>query len=408
VGISSFEASQLIAGRFELDRVLGRGGMSEVWLAQDHELDRPVAVKILSPAAAPVRFDREARSGAALSHPNVVGVFDCGEVEGRPYLVLEYLPGGTLEDVLSAAGGAPLEDEVTTRIAWDVAAGLAHAHEHGIVHRDLKPSNILFDAEATAKIADFGIARGASDTTLTPPGALPGTLQYMAPEQATGESAGPESDVYAFGVILFEMLTGRPAFEGDRPIAAVLERSVQPAPRVESHRADAPPALAALAASTLANDRTLRPTDGSALLRALEGESAVSPATASTQGLSARPMSRRRRRLAVPVALCAAAVAGVAAALLLTRNTAEAPAVPDPAAPAKTTPARTTAGAGAGVATVPTAGAGAGTPTEGTTAPTAPETETGATTAPETTTPTTTETTPTTTAPSAPPTTTAP
>jgi eukaryotic-like serine/threonine-protein kinase len=395
--------NQRIAGRFELERVLGRGGMSEVWLARDLELDRPVAVKILSGTAASLRFDREARSGAALSHPNVVGVFDYGEVDGRSFLVLEYLPGGTLQDVLSAAGGAPLPHDETSRIASDIAAGLAHAHEHGIVHRDLKPSNILFDEEGTAKIADFGIARGEADTTLTPPGALAGTLQYMAPEQAAGEGAGPESDVYAFGVILFELLTGHPVFDADSPIEAAVKRSSEPAPRVEDLRADAPPALAALAAAALATERSLRPADGAALLDALEGHTVALPAqTAITEPLRVRPTSRRTRRrsLALALALSVVALGGVAAGLLLTGNTADAPAVPDrPAAPTQRTQGDTTTGAGAGGATE-TAGATQGEPTTATTTPA----ETGATTGPGTTAPTTTEPPPTTTAP--PPTTT--
>jgi eukaryotic-like serine/threonine-protein kinase len=390
-------ATELIAGRFELEHVLGRGGMSEVWLARDLELDRPVAVKILSGSAASLRFDREAKSGAALSHPNVVGVFDYGEVEGRSFLVLEYLPGGTLQDVLAAAGGAPLDDDETRRIASDVAAGLAHPHDHGIVHRDLKPSNILFDDEGTAKIADFGIARGESDTTLTPTGALAGTVQYMAPEQAAGEGAGPESDVYAFGVILFELLTGRPAFDADSPIEAAIKRSSEPAPRVESVRADAPPALAALTAATLATERSLRPADGAALLDALEGRTAALPAQAAiTEPVLVRAAPSRRRRLALALTLSIVALAGVAAAILLTGNTAEAPAVRDrPAAPTQTAETRTTARSGAGGPAGATGETVTGTPAEGTT--TRPET--GATTSPGTTAPATTETTPTTTTP---------
>ena len=398
---------QLIAGRFELERVLGRGGMSKVWLARDLELERPVAVKILSGTAASLRFDREAKSGAALSHPNVVGVFDYGEVDGSSFLVLEYLPGGTLQDVLSAAGGAPLPDDETTRIASDIAAGLAHAHEHGIVHRDLKPSNILFDEEGTAKIADFGIARGEADTTLTPPGALAGTVQYMAPEQAAGEGAGPETDVYAFGVILFELLTGRPAFDADSPIEAAVKRSSEPAPRVESFRADAPPALAALAAAALATDRSLRPADGAALLDALDGRTRAVPAqTAITEPLRVRPASRRRRPFTLALALSVVAVGGVAAGLLLTGNTADAPAVPDrPSAPTQRTQAGTTTRAGAGGATETASGTQQGEPA--TTTTTTPA-ETDATTSPGTTAPTTTEPPPTTTDPAAPPTTTAP
>jgi eukaryotic-like serine/threonine-protein kinase len=392
---------RLIADRFELDYVLGRGGMSEVWLAHDRELEREVAVKILVPPATSIRFGREARTAASLSHPNIVGVFDSGEVDGRPYLVLEYLPGGTLEDVLSAAGEAPLPDEETSRIARDVAAGLAYAHEQGVVHRDLKPSNVLFDAEGRAKIADFRIARAATDSTLTPPGVLAGTVQYMAPEQAAGESVGQASDVYSFGVVLFEMLTGRAPFEADGPIEAAVRRSVQPAPLVESYRPDAPAGLAALAASTLAPDPSERPADGNALLRALAGETAsVPPSTAITEPLSPVPVPRRRRYLVLVLALGLAAFGGLTASLLLTGETADAPAVPEPAAPGRTGQAGTTVGRGATAPSAETPTTEDAETAEGpATAPSTPATETSVTSAPTTTAPATTETAPATTAP---------
>ena len=156
---------EAIAGRYRLLEQLGHGAMSTVWLAHDDELDRDVALKVLSPTADRARFEREARAVAALSHPNISGLYDYGESDGRPYMVLEYLPGGTLEDRL--AGGRPLPDAETARYADEVAAGLAHAHAQGVVHRDLKPANVLFDSEGRAKIADFGIARMGGAGTLT-------------------------------------------------------------------------------------------------------------------------------------------------------------------------------------------------------------------------------------------------
>src|SRR5436853_7666790 len=149
-------ADRLIAGRYRLDSLLGRGGMSEVWCATDTELGRTVALKLLAPNEDIARFEHEARTFAALAHPNVTQVYDYGEADGRPFMVLEYVPGGTLEERLT---GKPLPDAETDRIAREVAAGLAHAHERGVIHRDLKPANVLFDAEERAKIADFGIAR---------------------------------------------------------------------------------------------------------------------------------------------------------------------------------------------------------------------------------------------------------
>ena len=326
--------SDVIAGRFRLERILGHGGMSEVWLAHDLELERPVAVKLLSSAGTASRFEREARSVASLSHPNIVGVFDFGEHEGRPYLVLEYVPGGTLDERLSK----PHSDEDVAEIARDIAAGLAHAHERGIVHRDLKPSNVLFDGEGRAKIADFGVARVLSDATLTTTGAVVGTAQYMAPEQATGGEVGPESDVYAFGVILFQLLTGRPPFESEHPVADMLTKSWQDAPAVESFRPDAPPFLAALAASALALDRHARPADGAALVSALDQQAL--PATAATAETAViapppppermpPPRGRRRTYLAVAAAIGLLALVGFGASMLLTGGDDDTPATPE-------------------------------------------------------------------------------
>jgi eukaryotic-like serine/threonine-protein kinase len=331
--------SDVIAGRFRLEQVLGHGGMSEVWLARDLELERPVAVKLLSSAGTAPRFEREARSAASLSHPNIVGVFDYGEFEGRRYLVLEYVPGGTLDERMST----PLSDDEVAEIARDIAAGLAHAHQHGIVHRDLKPSNVLFDGEGRAKIADFGVARAVSDATLTTTGAVVGTAQYMAPEQATGGEVGPESDVYAFGVILFQMLTGRPPFEAEHPVAEMLTKSWQDAPAVESLRPDAPPFLAALAASALALDRHARPADGSALVAALDLQALPATlATAETKVIAPPPATgrvpppRRRSYLAAAATVVILGLVGFGASLLLTGGEDDAPASPESTSPGAT------------------------------------------------------------------------
>jgi serine/threonine protein kinase len=379
--------SDLIAGRFELERLLGRGGMSEVWLAHDLELERPVAVKLLSSTGTAPRFEREARSAASLSHPNIVGVFDFGEHEGRPYLVLEYVSGGTLDERLSEAP-APLADEQVAEIARDLAAGLAHAHEHGIVHRDLKPSNVLFDEEGRAKIADFGVARLLSDATLTTTGAVVGTAQYMAPEQASGGEVGPESDVYAFGVILFQMLTGRPPFEAEHPVAEMLTKSWQDAPAVESLRPDAPPFLAALAASALSLDRGARPADGAALVAALDREALpTTPVTAETELIAPPPTrgrvpppSRRRPYLAMAASVVLLGLVGFGASLLLTGGEDEAPATPEPTRSGATGP-RTSSSQAQTQTTAPATTA----EDAPTTSPPPPATEPGTTTTPPTT-----------------------
>ncbi|MDX6465545.1 MAG: eukaryotic-like serine/threonine-protein kinase, partial [Gaiellaceae bacterium] len=202
----------VIAGRYRLDEMLGRGGMSEVWAATDTELGRRVALKLLAPDADTARFEREARAVASLGHPYITQLYDYGQENGRPYMVLEYLPGGTLEERLRK--GKPLTDQETTSIAAELASGLAHAHSRGVVHRDLKPANVLFDEEGRAKLADFGIARmAAGEGTLTEAGTVLGTAAYISPEQAMGEPATAASDVYSFGVMLYRMLTGRLPFE---------------------------------------------------------------------------------------------------------------------------------------------------------------------------------------------------
>src|SRR4051794_11991679 len=297
-------AEELIAGRYRLLEPLGRGSMSSVWSADDEELGRRVAVKMLSPSADRLRFEREARAAAALSHPNIVSLYDYGSGDRGPFMVLECLTGGSLEDRLHAA--VPLPDADGRRIALDIAAGLAHAHERGLVHRDLKPANILFDSEGRAKIGDFGIARMRGTGTVTEAGTVLGTASYISPEQAAGQTAGPASDVYSFGVILFRMLTGRLPFVSSNAMELVrMHRDVSPQ-AVREVRPDAPPALAALADEALAKDPVLRPPDGAALLARLRREETAAT-VAVTQTL---PAPRRRRAARWPIV--AAAIAGLA------------------------------------------------------------------------------------------------
>jgi len=335
-------AEQVIRGRYRLEQKIGDGGMSEVWLATDLELDRPVALKLLAPNADRQRFEREARAAAALSHPNINQLFDFGEVEGRPYMVLEFLPGGTLEDQL--LDDTPLPDEQTGRIARDLAGGLAHAHANGLIHRDLKPSNVLFDSEGRAKIADFGIAHMGDAGTLTEAGTVLGTAAYISPEQAAGEPAGPASDIYSFGVILFRMLTGRLPFESDQPLELVaMHRDLYP-PALEEIRPDVPPRLESLTAAALAKDPRDRPADGSALLAELGAAGGIE----ATQVLGAPPPPHRdtgrrratpRRRFPLPALIAgflAAGAAGLGVAYLATRGASSA------APPTTTTQGHTT------------------------------------------------------------------
>ena len=300
--------------------------MSEVWRAHDRTLDRTVALKLLSATADLERFRREARAVAGLAHENVMRVFDYGEDESGPYMALEWLPGGTLEERLAQGALPPAE---TRRVAEAIAAGLAHLHSSGLVHRDLKPANVLFDEEDRPKLADFGLARRATGPgTLTDAGTVLGTAAYISPEQAAGEPAGPASDVYSFGVILFRMLTGALPFTADEALALLdMHRRVTP-PAVETLQPDAPSELAALTAAALRKDPAQRPADGEALLAALDGAGAPAPVladTAATQVLPPAPPPEpdatgpSRRTVLIAVALVVLAAAGGLLAWAVTR-----------------------------------------------------------------------------------------
>ncbi len=325
-----------IAGRYRLEERLGTGGMAEVWVAHDVQLDRRVAVKLLGPRADPLRFAREARAIASLSHPNICRLFDYGNEDGRPYMVFEHLPGGTLEDRFSR--GLPLDDASTEVIAAEIAAGLAHAHDRGLVHRDLKPANIVFDEEGHAKIADFGIARMSGADTLTEDGTLLGTAAFMSPEQASGQPVTPASDVYSFGVILYRMLGGWLPFESSSAVEVVRRHLHEAPPPLSAVRPDAPPALAALAESSLAKDPARRPHDGGELVDRLGGAEAptiVASAAAATQVMRpTRPARRFKAPLAVLLAIPVLAAAGVALAFLTTRGGSG----PSPSPPSATNP----------------------------------------------------------------------
>jgi eukaryotic-like serine/threonine-protein kinase len=263
-------ADTVIAGRYALEHLLGRGGMSEVYCAQDQELGRRVALKLLAPDADTARFEREARAVASLAHPNVTQLDDYGEDNGRPYMVLEYVPGGTLEDKLASTKGKPLPDDETRVISAGMAAGLAHAHSRGVIHRDLKPANVLFDEEGRPKLADFGIARmAAGEGTLTEAGTVLGTAAYISPEQASGAPATAASDVYSFGVMLYRMLTGRLPFESNDPMELVMMNRDQAPPPITTFRRDPPGLLESATMAALEKDPTERPHDGAALLGAL-------------------------------------------------------------------------------------------------------------------------------------------
>ena len=222
------EPGLLLAGRYHLRRVLGRGGAGTVWSADDDLLDRPVAVKLLHTelerdASAVARFRREATAAAALTHPNAVIVYDIGEDDGREFLVMEYVDGVTLSELLADGQLAP--DDVTT-IAVSVARALGAAHRRGLVHRDVKPGNVLIHREGVPKVVDFGIATALGDAQarLTVPGMVVGTSAYLAPEQLAGEVVDARADVYSLGLVLHECLTGQPVFSGGTAVEVATRR----------------------------------------------------------------------------------------------------------------------------------------------------------------------------------------
>ncbi|WP_128431842.1 serine/threonine-protein kinase [Streptomyces cyaneus] len=254
----------LIAGRYRLSESIGRGGMGEVWRAYDETLARPVAVKLLLPQdsdpTATSRFRLEAQTAARIDHPNVVGVRDFGEHDNRLYLVMELVSGDSLARVASQFGALPAER--VARIAAQAAAGLAAAHRQGIVHRDIKPGNLLLDADGTLKIGDFGIARFLDDpgAALTATGQIVGTSLYLAPERALGKPAGPASDVYALGCVLYQLLTGRPPFHADTAVAILHQHlDAAPVPPRELGVSGLPPAFENYLLGLLAKDPEHRP-----------------------------------------------------------------------------------------------------------------------------------------------------
>ena len=218
------EAGKLLA-RYRLDAKIATGGMGALFEATDERLDRKVAVKLLKDELAQdptfvERFRREARSVAALSHPNIATVFDYGEDDNGHFIVMEYVRGRDLARVLREEG--PLEEERAAFIAAQVCDALSRAHESGVVHRDIKPANIMVGEDDQVKVTDFGIARAAGAATLTATGSVLGTVQYISPEQASGKDVGPASDLYSLGIVLYEMLTGSLPFAGDAPIAVAM------------------------------------------------------------------------------------------------------------------------------------------------------------------------------------------
>jgi serine/threonine-protein kinase len=222
--------------RYEIQNRIGRGGMADVFLARDLLLDRPVAIKVLFPEFATdpnfvERFRREAQAAANLNHPNIVSVYDWGTYLNTYFMAMEYVQGRTLADIMRVNGR--LTSMQAAEIASEVAAALSFAHRNGVVHRDIKPANILIGSAGQVKVADFGIARAMNapmESNLTQVGAVMGTATYFSPEQAQGAQPDPRSDLYSLGIVLYEMVSGRPPFTGDNPVG-IAYKQVHDAPQ---------------------------------------------------------------------------------------------------------------------------------------------------------------------------------
>jgi len=237
---------EVIVERYELEELVGTGGMSSVYRARDRLLERPVALKILHEQYTldpeyVERFRREARAVAQLAHPNIVTVIDRGEQDGRQFIVFEYIDGENLKQVVNREGALPVREAVELTI--QVARALGFAHERGIVHRDVKPQNVILGEDGRAKVTDFGIARSLDVDGVTQTGTVVGTSDYIAPEQAQGRQVDAQTDVYSLGVVLYELLTGEVPYDGDNFVAVAMQHVHQPAPSVLDRRPDCPPRL---------------------------------------------------------------------------------------------------------------------------------------------------------------------
>ena len=280
-----------VAGRYVIERRLGAGGMSTVFMAKDTVLERPVAVKLLAEHLADdedfvYRFRREALSAAKLQHPNIVQVFDSGQdpATERHYIVMEYVDGPSAADMLRER--KQLDIDETVRLVRDACHGLDYAHRAGVVHRDVKPGNLLFAEEMGAtKLADFGIAKAAEQTRITQVGSVLGTAAYLSPEQARGEEAGPASDIYSLGVCAYQFLTGRLPHEYTSLTELALKQQQDPVAPVADYRPEVPPELDDAVRLALERDPAARYSSALEMAEAIEA-GAHGEVTAATQRLA--------------------------------------------------------------------------------------------------------------------------
>ena len=277
--------NRILDQRYELEELVGGGGMADVYKAKDRLLDRPVAVKILHAEFQRdqefiEKFHREAQAAARLSHPNIVNIYDVGVSEDEHYIVMEYVPGTTLKELIQKEGRlAPADALAITR---EIAEALAHAHQSGLVHCDIKPHNILMADDMHAKVADFGIARAVTESTMTYSGNVIGSVHYFSPEQAKGTVITPKSDVYSLGVVLYEMLTGELPFTGDNPVAIAMKHLQDEPTPVRRIDPTSPPIVEALVGRMMAKDPALRPDSASLVREIAQAEAMLKNGTDTT------------------------------------------------------------------------------------------------------------------------------
>jgi serine/threonine protein kinase len=279
----------VLGGRYHLVEPLARGGMASVWIADDPVLSRRVAVKILrddlaSDPATRTRFRNEAIAAARLNHPNVVATYDTGDDGGTAYIVMELIDGPTVRQLLRERGPLPVREVI--RIGIQVADALEAAHRAGLVHRDVKPPNVLVPPAGPVKVTDFGIAKAFGGDDLTRTGTVMGTARYLAPEQVNGRPIDARTDVYALGLLLYEMLCGRPPFGGDTDVATALARLTTSAPPIRPQRPDVPSALDDIVHRCMARDPARRYATASAV------RSALAAVRTSPQETTPRPAPR--------------------------------------------------------------------------------------------------------------------
>ena len=317
---------EVIAGRFDLVELIGKGGMSSVYKAHDHLLDRVVAIKILHPHYTQdeeyvERFRREARSVAQLSHQNIVTVIDRGEDGGRQYIVFEYVDGENLKQLVERTGPVPVRDVLV--LGLQMGRALAFAHGRGLIHRDVKPQNVLLNSDGQAKMTDFGIAREVDVQGVTITGTVLGTSEYIAPEQARGQPVDAQTDVYSLGVVLYELLTGAVPYEGETFVTVALKHVNEPTPSVLARRPDVPPRVALAVERAMAKSPADRFESMDELVDELEAclaelDPGSEQATMIARGTvpaaqRAQPRRRRRRRGVLWPAAAVLAVLAVAA-----------------------------------------------------------------------------------------------